>query len=224
MDYEKNKDALAIVKQMVVDGQVSQEVAEKYFPELVEIEGEKIRKWIISYLENRVMNTSITDEKESCLDAISWLKNQGEQKPPKYSLEQAAGIFLDALSLSPYNNKPITDAQIITKELLKFLSDSSTYNPDALNNEPVEWRDKDEEYMKSILNILHGTPSLTPNEIINHQDWFKSKLKTIKLQNTWKPTEEQMEALDFATDCIWDSDYQYKRKLLKELLEQLKAL
>lgn len=29
MDYEKNKEALAIVKQMVADGQISQEVAEK---------------------------------------------------------------------------------------------------------------------------------------------------------------------------------------------------
>lgn len=32
MDYEKNKEALAIVEQMVADGQISQDVVEKYFP------------------------------------------------------------------------------------------------------------------------------------------------------------------------------------------------
>ena len=48
---------------------------------------EKIRKWIISYLENRSMNTSITDEKKNCLSAISWLEKQGEQKPAEWSKE-----------------------------------------------------------------------------------------------------------------------------------------
>ena len=64
-----------------------------------------------------------------------WLEKQGEQKPAKYTLKQAASIFLDALSNTPYNNKPITDAQVITKELLRFLSDASSYNPNALNEQ-----------------------------------------------------------------------------------------
>ena len=51
------------------------------FHELAESEDERIRKWIIAYLENRVMNTSITDEKDNCLNAIRWLEKQGEQKP-----------------------------------------------------------------------------------------------------------------------------------------------
>ena len=31
MNYENNKEALDIIKQMVADGQISQDVAEKYF-------------------------------------------------------------------------------------------------------------------------------------------------------------------------------------------------
>ena len=44
---EENARAIDIVKQMIVDGQVSQEVAEKYFPELKESEDEKIREKLI---------------------------------------------------------------------------------------------------------------------------------------------------------------------------------
>ena len=42
------KETLDVVRQMVADGQVSQEVAEKYFPELRESESERIRKGLIN--------------------------------------------------------------------------------------------------------------------------------------------------------------------------------
>jgi hypothetical protein len=78
MDYEKNNEALDIVKRMVADGQVSQEVAEKYFPELKESEDEKIRKALIfhfqgdGYLCNKVGNIPNTD-------ILAWLEKQGSE-------------------------------------------------------------------------------------------------------------------------------------------------
>ena len=44
---DKDINAIGIVRQMVADGQVSQEVAERYFPELKESEDEKIRKALV---------------------------------------------------------------------------------------------------------------------------------------------------------------------------------
>ena len=107
------------------------------FPELAECEGEdeKIRKWIINSIEDYHLVSPIGYETKMCKKALAWLEKQGEQNPVEYSLEQAANIFLDALSKTPYNNKPITDAQVITKELLKFLFDANSYNPDALNKQ-----------------------------------------------------------------------------------------
>ena len=55
-------------------------IIEPIFPELKESEDEIVRKWIIDYLNNRILNSSILDEKESCKKAIAWLKKQGEQK------------------------------------------------------------------------------------------------------------------------------------------------
>lgn len=55
------------------------------------------------------------------------------QKP---SIEDCADALLNALSKSPYNNKPITDAQVVVKKLLVFLKEPNKYNPDAILQEP----------------------------------------------------------------------------------------
>ena len=47
-----------------------------------------------------------------------------------------AKTFLNALSKTPYNNKPITDAQIIVKQLLLFFENPKEYNPDAILEQP----------------------------------------------------------------------------------------
>ena len=51
-------------------------------------------------------------------------------------------------------------------------------------------------------------------------DWLKS----LKDRYTWKPSDEQIKALDFAADCIVPAEFNFKRKELKGLLEQLKKL
>ncbi len=96
---------------------------------------------------------------------IKWQKEQKpekytlEQAAEKYTLEQAAEIFLYALSKTPFNNKPITDAQIITKELLLLLRDPKQYHPDAINEQqPAEWSEEDklsefEQCLKSTTNV-----------------------------------------------------------------------
>lgn len=53
----------------------------------------------------------------------------------------------------------------------------------------------------------------------------KGKKDALKEQNsTWKPSDKQIEALDFAADCIVPAEFCFKRKELKGLLEQLKKL
>jgi hypothetical protein len=41
------------IKQMIADGQISQEVAEKYFPELRESEDERIRKELVDFIYDK---------------------------------------------------------------------------------------------------------------------------------------------------------------------------
>ena len=54
----------------------------------------------------------------------------------------------------------------------------------------------------------------------NIREWLKS----LRPQNQWKPSKEQMKALDFAIDCTIYPEFQKQRMALRELLEQLKSL
>lgn len=67
----------------------------------------------------------------SVLGLIDYLQN--EQSDDVVTMAKA---FLDALSKTPYNNKPITDAQIIVKQLLLFFENPKEYNPDAILEQP----------------------------------------------------------------------------------------
>ena len=77
------------IKQLLTDGVISNEVAAKYCPELKESDDE--RTWIINYLSNKELNSSIIAEKENLKKAIAWLEKQGqkpaiEMKTPEESL------------------------------------------------------------------------------------------------------------------------------------------
>ena len=51
-------------------------------------EDEDIIEWLIGYLEYQIMNATITEEKDNCLDAISMLKSISSKNRWKPSEEQ----------------------------------------------------------------------------------------------------------------------------------------
>lgn len=80
MNSSTNVKAIDVVKQMVADGQISQDVAEKYFPELKESEDKRIKKNLIDLIYKVYINTRYI----TCVeheDMLAWLEKQGEQKP-----------------------------------------------------------------------------------------------------------------------------------------------
>ena len=82
MDYEKNK-TIAIMKQMVADGKITQSDAEKYCPEIAKSEDEKIRNTIFECLYKCCDSGVITrEQRKKCID---WLEKQCEQKPADWS-------------------------------------------------------------------------------------------------------------------------------------------
>ena len=86
-------------------------------------------------------------------DILAFLDSLQAKEPDK-SLEEAANALLDALAKTPYNNKPITDAQIIVKQMLIFLSNPSDYNPDAINEK--ETPELEEEIDKTVNECTDG--------------------------------------------------------------------
>lgn len=91
---------------------------------------------------------------------------------------------------------------------------------------PAEWSEEDEKRVANILSVLSvqvcwdGATGKKMNPYQKEIDWLKS----LRPQNRWKPSDEQISALDFAIDCTVYPEFQDKSKVLIELLEQLKKL
>ena len=81
MANKKYKEALNLIRSMVVNGHITQEIAEKYFPELKESENEKIRKELIQNLKERFGTHGSMGGILDMPRVLAWLEKQGEQKP-----------------------------------------------------------------------------------------------------------------------------------------------
>lgn len=87
--------AIDKVRQMVADGQVSQEVAEKYFPELKERDGGKIRERLIAFLTQckAVYGDSFKQFELNIDEALDWLEKQGENiSLPKFTYDDVLAL------------------------------------------------------------------------------------------------------------------------------------
>ena len=158
------------IKQMVADGQLAKDVAEKYFPELIKkvSEDERVLNEIIEYL--KALRTTAFSLNQSYIfleEWIAWLEKQAEQKP-------------------------------------------------------VEWGEEDEinlQWLETICERLHykNDPQVAPDAALNLKEWLKS----LRRQNHWKPSEEQINVLSKATTRSINID---DAEVLRTLLEQLKVL
>jgi hypothetical protein len=93
-----------------------------------------------------------------------------------------------------------------------FLPVNSIKQKHAWSKEDEHWRQQAIDFMKHP-DLIKATPTLVEHII----DWLKS----LRPRSTWKPSEEQLEALDSATENCACSEYQ---DCLRELIEQLKKL
>lgn len=202
---------------------VVQQVLRNIFPELRESEDERIRKFLITIVNNLSAPNFKEAERK---DVLAWLEKQKEQKPaddnplddPRFMEGFDAGRSVQKIFDEP---KPAwsEEDEMIRKAILGFL------NPDkggtkysscaelvkwsdwlkSLHPQPKqEWSEEDEKMRCNILNAL--TPNLvysvgkgtsTGTSIYKYYkeiDWLKS------LRPSWKPTEEQMEALMLAIE------------------------
>lgn len=93
-----------------------------------------------------------------------------------------------------------------------------------------DWTEDDEERVKNIISVLgvqvcwNGATGKKENPYQKEIDWLES----LKYQNTWKPSNEQIVALEHFVRSIWESEfaspYNNNIKLVYLLLNQLKKL
>lgn len=169
---EKEK-ALDVVRQMVADGQVSQEVAEKYFPELKESEDERIRQLLLRFVEYDMPDNYSDDfRKEDCL---VWLKKQGEQKSadkvePKFKVGDRIRYKHDG-----YNRYKIEGigADYYVNGFGQRMDMSYTDANFEIINKPA-WSEEDETVLNNLIYALAN------DRIGNDRNEYVSWLKSLK--------------------------------------------
>lgn len=225
MDYKKKyEEAIERLKQWDKEhpnGYVISDRDEFIFPELKEIEGEKVRKWLINLLSTMQFH-HCDDDAGMPNKALSWIEKQGEQK----------AVDTDNKFIRMRETKP--------KDISEFLDRLTTVEQEFLWEHIAKIRELDKEEQKSawseedekdfntaiqhIENYVNNTPSSQRPEI-----WADiTKLKSLRPQSSWKPSDEQMRALEAVIGCVGNNlSEEFSVKWLWELFnlkEQLKKL
>lgn len=150
------KDILAIIKKMISDGCITQENAEKYFPELVENEDERIKNIIkkslrIYFEGNLAIGTNDIDYAE----CLAWLEKQGEWNEDdkiwlNHAIQYVKNYYSTSEELAKYTHSEHLNKRCIdnTVDWLKFLKDRCLPQPKS------EWSEEDESHIKRIVGYL----------------------------------------------------------------------
>ena len=183
-------------------------------------EDKKMLKWITGYLENRMLNTPIGEERTACKNAIVWLKNWKIEQKPAWSEEDKKIINEIEESLLAYKIIVIDNdrelANYIEKEINWLKSLKDRVQPQLQQ----EWGEEDEKCIRLSTDIIDSAlragfcVQLDRDRCI---DWLKS----LRPQKQWKPSEEQMYNLSEAAhyNCAF-----FDMEILKGLYDDLKQL
>ena len=86
------------------------------------------------------------------------------------------------------------------------------------------WTEEDKRMLNGIIkDLVHPWNEYIPDRIEDEIKWLKNKLKSLRHQNTWKPSDEQMEALH-DLNLTGNISYAGQGQVLIELYNDLKKL
>ena len=189
MDYEKKyNEALERAKKMTSDLTNLQAIREFIFPELRESEDERIRKKLIKtigYFRSRGIDQQL------CEEFRAYLEKQ-EQKPVEWS-DKDRNTFNLALDLIKHSDDcdGLLDKDLAVKWFAEL---PSRFIPQPKQ----EWNTHDKAAVNCIVRCLDGQ---FVSEAARKQclEWFNKHRRDFLNSPSWKPSEEQMEALENST-------------------------
>lgn len=199
-------------------------VAEEIFSEFEESEDERIKKAIIEHFTGS--HSSMYPYKGfTKKQVLAWLEKQGEQNPadkvePKfkvgdkvYALRNRFECAIESMDETTYYGDT-TNFDIKDQDNWKLVEQKSA------------WSEEDENRFRNLIYLVEHS-----NEGKGTKEGFVkfiNRLKSLRPQNTWEPSKEQLEALEHFVRSLGESGYaspyENNTKLLYSLLEQLKKL
>ncbi len=150
----------------------------------------------------------------ACVDGSEWAHIE-EQKP--YWSEEDEKMFKSTIALietlEDYNKAP--DGFGDVKFWLKSLKERVGCEVNCTTTR--EWSEEDDQYLLVCKNALEKTTDKWDTKIISR--WLEDKLKSLRPQTTWKPSEHELEVLKLAAEkdgtCLMGL-YKHLKKLREE--------
>ena len=222
MDYEKNyKDAFGLAKDWYNDATTSEKerrLLAAMFSELKESEDERIRKTLIHIVKGacdkygiKYKGDDITEEK-----LLAYLERQKEQKPiisDDAIREGVAHFGITQYQINNWLKKHINIVEQQPAEIDEYEIIKKHITEDSLSSEvnkrlkecgwyvtyekPAEWSEEDKEFIKDLCNLL---AAIAKNNYVGcyYAPELINKIHSLRPQHQWKPSEEQMGALNYA--------------------------
>lgn len=184
---------------------------EMIFPELKESEDERIRKAIIDYFrwnpDGQLLNEFSNRE------VLAWLEKQGEHAK-----------FWDSIQVGDKVTRN-QDGVLVNLSRLKRVAKRDEKQGEQ---KPAEWSEEDEVAINMAIIALEdmyseNEPETTYAGFSLPFDKAASRLKSLRPQSHWKPSDEQIESLSHMIDAV-ESEWACKETIGRELLKQLKEL
>ena len=182
-------------------------------PELKESDDERIRENIIATI-HLYYGEPLEDEAK---EMIAWLEKKSEQKL-LYVNDNAKEMFIKALERVEEQNKKgykLTDC-----DKNSWWEDFKAYTSCIIEQKPA-LSEKDNEHVNSLLKRLDGLCrkefTTTRFAINDDENWLKS----LKERYNWKPSEEQMNTLEYYMHTLVCNEH---KEVLFELYADLKKL
>ena len=186
-----------------------------------EDEDERIRKELIEYLTHRSEVTGFIDEDKDCKRWIAYLEKQKEQKP---IFKKGDKVIWDD---EEFNILDVNETEYNVGGYRVPFSRQNELHP--IWQKSAEWSEEDKTHLCWIIECFDSWKYQVPEFADQYQsaiDWLKS-LRPDSYKNCnsrWKPSEEQMEAIENVIKCELSAGLHTRANILQTLQNDLKKL
>lgn len=220
------------------------EIHDKWINWLEKQAERKTPQWMIDFLDDyrRKIGCSLDHDEARDVDGkilciMQWLENQGtpaklseeeQNKFAKVVLRSCAMSFIDYLDAHKYEGKMCVsngECEDIENAFHNAMWDRlhryyCKYIEKQGEQKPAEWSEEDETYIEHIITAVKNYYTDYKGKENPFRKPILDFLKSLKERYTWRPSDEQMDALHYVTNF----DYGGHKATLVSLYEQLKKL
>lgn len=208
------EDAIGVIKgSMPTFWKETKEAIQTLIPELAESEDEKVRNWLIDFIKAYGWSKQFSVTKDETLE---WLEKQKEQKSQEWILPEdfEDAVYKVANFISPFDSQ-----DELRRMSHHFAEQLMSLAKKELVEKPAEWSEEDELMRNACVAFIQDEKFKGYERSYECIDWLKS----LRPQSHWKPSKEQMEALNTLL-CIGGLSYHGQHSQLQGLYNELKEL